>query len=330
MNEHHHRPSFFWPIILIGAGAILLLRNLGMVPAFSWSSLLRLWPLLLIVFGLDILFGRRTPWFGGVIGLLTVGIVIAILLYGPAFGFNTSSNPLVTETFTTPFEGTQHVQYYIEAADEPVTISAQDDENTLFNAVITHTGTMRYDVIGDAEKKISLSKVTTSDSWLDWDLSFEKRKWDIGLSTQAPAELLFDGGSGAVELDLAGIPLSEFNATFGSGASTVVLPESAEGYQVSVETGSGAMSLTLPERTDIELSLDTGSGAVNVHLPEGAALRIEVMDDGSGSLNLPAGLINVSSGTSGTGTWQASGFDEAEYQVTIRIINRGSGSLNIR
>lgn len=330
MNEHQHRPSFFWPIVLVGAGAILLLRNLGMIPAFSWSSLLRLWPLLLIVFGLDILFGRRTPWFGGVIGLLTVGIIIAVLFYGPAFGFNTSSNPLLTETFSTPAEGTQHVQYYIEASDEPVIVSALDDKATLFNAVITHTGIIRYDVIGETEKKISLSKTTTSDSWLDWDLSFEKRKWDIGLSTQVPAEMLFDGGSGAVELDLAGIPLSEFTASFGSGASTVVLPESGEGYSASVETGSGAMSLTLPEGTDIELSLDTGSGAVNVHLPDGAALRIEVLDDGSGSLNLPAGLLNVSNGTSGTGTWQASGFDEAEYQITIRIINRGSGALNIR
>lgn len=330
MNEHHHRPSFFWPIVLIGAGAILLMRNLGMIPAFSWSSLLRLWPLLLIVFGLDILFGRRTPWIGGVIGLLTVGIVIAVLFYGPAFGFNTSSDPLVTETFSTPVEDTQHVQYYIQASDEPVKMSALDDESGLFHAVITHTDSMRYDVIGDAEKKVSLSKVSTTDSWLDWNLSFEKRKWDIGLSTQVPAELLIDGGSGALDMDLAGIPLTEFTASFGSGASTVVLPESAEGYEVSVETGSGAMSLTLPENTDLELSLDSGSGAVNVHLPAGSALRIEVMDDGSGSLNLPTGLINISSGNSGTGTWQASGFDEAEYQITIRIINRGSGSLNIR
>jgi hypothetical protein len=330
MNEHHHRSSFFWPIILIGAGAILLMRNLEIIPAFSWSVLLRLWPLLLIVLGLDILFGRRIPWLGGVIGLLAVGVVVAVLYYGPVFGFDTTAEPLVTETFTTPLADTQFVEYYVEGSDEPISVSVLGNQTELFHAAVTHTGTMRYDVTGSTDKKIVLSKISSPDSWLNWDLSFEKRKWDIGFSAQVPADVLFDGGSGAVTMDLEGLQLNSFNATFGSGASTIVLPASSDGYKASFETGSGAMSLTLPEATDLELSLDSGSGAVNVHLPAGSALRIEVMDDGSGSLNLPTGLVNVSSGTSGTGTWQTSNFDEAAYQITIRIINRGSGSVNIR
>jgi len=53
------RTSLFWPVVLIGAGVILLLRNLGVLQNFDLQTLLRLWPLILVVIGLDLIFGRR-------------------------------------------------------------------------------------------------------------------------------------------------------------------------------------------------------------------------------------------------------------------------------
>ena len=43
------RPGLFWPLILIGLGALLLLQNLGYLPAGLWPALAQLWPVIFIL-----------------------------------------------------------------------------------------------------------------------------------------------------------------------------------------------------------------------------------------------------------------------------------------
>lgn len=43
------------PLILVGAGVLLLLNTLGVIPWASWSEIGRYWPVLVIAVGLSIL-----------------------------------------------------------------------------------------------------------------------------------------------------------------------------------------------------------------------------------------------------------------------------------
>jgi len=69
-----NRPSLFWPLLLIGLGVLLLLQTLALLPASLWAALAQLWPLLFIVFGLDLLIGRRSA--RGAATVLIVGVVL--------------------------------------------------------------------------------------------------------------------------------------------------------------------------------------------------------------------------------------------------------------
>lgn len=51
--------SLFFPILLVVLGIIFLLRNIGALPGDIWQVILNLWPLILIVIGLDNLFSRQ-------------------------------------------------------------------------------------------------------------------------------------------------------------------------------------------------------------------------------------------------------------------------------
>lgn len=55
--EYHklRKRNFFWPAVLIAAGLILLLENFGLLSPLSFG---RLWPIILIIWGLDILWRR--------------------------------------------------------------------------------------------------------------------------------------------------------------------------------------------------------------------------------------------------------------------------------
>ncbi len=116
-NSPRRSPGLFWPIIFIGGGVILLLSNLGYLVVNSWAMLWQLWPVLLIVIGLDVMFGRRGLW-GSVISAFLALIVIAGVV---ALLFAAQSNPGIlgaqspilfntdvsqhTEHITTPLAG---------------------------------------------------------------------------------------------------------------------------------------------------------------------------------------------------------------------------------
>lgn len=80
MRSRHLTNGTF--ILLIGV--YFLLRNLGIISSISWSSIFSLWPLLLIIIGIQIIFPR------GLLSLLAPLLLIAsfiILIFGPTLPF---------------------------------------------------------------------------------------------------------------------------------------------------------------------------------------------------------------------------------------------------
>ena len=73
--------SIVGPILLIGAGVLFLLNNLGIVDWAVWGGLWRLWPLALVAIGLDLLFGRRRPWLSTLLVLLLLVASVGLLFY---------------------------------------------------------------------------------------------------------------------------------------------------------------------------------------------------------------------------------------------------------
>ena len=81
-NTYH---SFFWPVIMLGAGVIWLLVNLNIISTYNLRVLYRLWPILIILAGLDVLFSRKLPLLGLLLALLLIASVILLLVLGNPF-----------------------------------------------------------------------------------------------------------------------------------------------------------------------------------------------------------------------------------------------------
>jgi len=88
IKNRFHRRSFFGPILLITIGLLFLGKNLGLIPGEGWGTIWRLWPLLLIIGGLDDLFRREgVAW---PILMIGVGAVLLINYFGPRSMFSWS------------------------------------------------------------------------------------------------------------------------------------------------------------------------------------------------------------------------------------------------
>ncbi len=318
--------SLFRPIVLIGVGLVWFLANLNVIPNFNPLALLNLWPLLLIALGLDLLIGRRSPLMGLLIGLVTVGAAIAILI---AFPSVTRGAQYTTDRYTEPVGGATSATIRIDGASQHVQIHSLTDSTNLFEGVIDHLGAMDYNVSGTTQKTISLSERGGSFNFFFGFPGFNAR-WDIGLNPKVPLTLNYHGGSGSNQIDLSGLQLTGASFDAGSGSSDITLPASDGAYSVSYSGGSGSLNMNILANADVTVTLDGGSGSLNIHTPNGAAVHLEVRNHGSGSVNHSGALARVSGGSDGkTGVWETSGFASATHKITIIARDLGSGSFNL-
>ena len=303
MNTSYRRgPDLFWPIILIGAGIIFLLSNLHVISGNPWPIIWNLWPVLLIVIGLDILFGRRSM-LGGLIGaalgvLLVVGVIFLLVLQPNLPGFSFGSSELHTSHNSALLGNVQAAGVSIDFGSGVNRLYAFGDSDKLVNADISYYGSLTFDV--SASNNQANIQINSRNSGLFFGGFGGGEKQDIGLNTRPVYDLNLSAGSGGADLDLSRLNLS--------------------GGRVDV--GSGGVDLRLPSAGKFTLRIDGGSGSLNVRTPGSLALRVEV-DRGSGSFSASSRLKTV-----GKDVFETEGFGSAQNAITL-IVNGGSGSISM-
>jgi hypothetical protein len=58
-SHRAYRFGFFWPVVLIALGIILLLNNINVLPGSAWEWVWRLWPVVFLAMGLDSILRRE-------------------------------------------------------------------------------------------------------------------------------------------------------------------------------------------------------------------------------------------------------------------------------
>jgi hypothetical protein len=84
-NCYHHRHydggNLLWGSLVLLAGVALLLNYLGILSWQFWNFILPFWPILLVLLGIRIIFGRN--WVSSLIVFLVgLAILAAIIIYG--------------------------------------------------------------------------------------------------------------------------------------------------------------------------------------------------------------------------------------------------------
>jgi hypothetical protein len=330
---HYYRyRSLFWPIALIGVGLVWLLANLGIISPVSFWSVLRLWPLLLIAIGLDIIFGRRWPAVGALIGIATVVAAVALLVaaptWAPALGWNAGAE-VKSGHFSEPVGNATSARMELHLSDASTTVSALSDSNNLIDANLQYVGDIDFTASGDTAKTVVLRRSGAIIWPFDWLVS-QPRRWDIGLNAGVPLDLNVDASSGDATLNLAGMKLKSLAIDASSGSMKVNLPEAPDHYALDARASSGSMSFSVPEGADVEASVSMSSGSMNFDVPNGAAVRVVVIDSSSGSVNVPREYTRTENRGGDKGAWESANFASATQKIVITVTHMSSGSVNVR
>lgn len=304
MEETHgtqprpRRGSLIGPLVLIGFGIVFLLNNLGVVDWDIWQIVFRLWPILLIAAGLDLVIGRRSPLGTVVVLLVILGLVFAgvWLLSGTLAGESR------TEHVVQAAQGAERAEIEIGGSVGRLTIGALAEPGTLVRGTLDlaageqlgrefriEAGTAHFSLESQGEWRIP------GFHW--WS---EDREWELDLAQGIPIQLTVNAGVGETRLEL--------------GALTAT--------GVTVNTGVGRTWITLPGQGRYLAHVRAGVGEVEIILPDGLAARI-VVSSGIGDIDV-IGDFHLEDGV-----YFSPGFEDAESRVDLDV-SGGIGRIVIK
>lgn len=313
LPERKQSRSFFWPIMLISLGVLLLLSNLGIVAWSTWNLLWRFWPLILVAVGIDVLFGQRSA-FGAIMSAFLVLILIAVVAGAvffadqlPFLNRYSADSPWQTSHVEHELDDFESANIFIDWTSPPGSLYALSDSETLIEGDITYQG----DLIFDVDSRGDVADINLDTRLINnWSITpFQgspRAEWEIGLTPEIPLDLSLDTGSGGCDFDLSELIIAD----------------------LYLDSGSGAIHLALPEGQSFHFELDSGSGSVHIDLPEDTGVRV-VLDSGSGPFNPGNDYDLVSGEKRGDGVWESENYDSAKYTIDINI-DQGSGSITFK
>jgi hypothetical protein len=297
------RRGLFWPLLLITIGLVFLLVNFGFIPGVTVLSLLSLWPLLLILAGIDIAIGRRWPLAALGIDLAVIGLGLALVATQPAM-FAGSPFFLVGGT---------------SGGERDVTVARASATSLSLDL---NGGAGRFRVSGGSTTLVEAHSPSE-------DLRLRRADFDSGgqhadvridqtgnrrvggatidvetrIASDIPTDLSINGGAGDFAIDLSNVTI-----------------RSAE-----LNVGAASLTLTLPKPTTASVNIEVNAGASNITIdvPEGVEARVTT----TGAL-LSLRSTNARVTVSGS-TAETAGYASATSRVTVKV-TAGASSITIR
>jgi hypothetical protein len=288
--------SFFWPGLLILVGVFALLINAGLLPTDRLYRLADLWPVILIVFGLELiarraLHGGAADLAGALIVLIAAGGAVAYVAAGPAIPGGThvlDSSGAVGEL--------DQANLHIEAGAATITIKGTGSLGTdLYRAHIEYSGP-KPDVSLD---RLSGNLTITQSSVFGL---FQSRRLslDLQINTNVRWKIEADTGAATETFDLTDAKVGSIDINTGASHDEIVL---------------GAPSGTVP------VTINGGALTVKLHRRPGTAASIQVS---GGAISLSADGREIHG--VGSQRWRSDGYDQAGSRYQIEI---NGGACNV-
>ncbi len=252
------RGSIVFPVLLIVAGVVLVLNNLGYLPWSVWGLLARLWPVVLIALGLDILFGRAVlRWAIGVALVVLVGIAVALAVVGPQ-GVGPGREVRV------PLPGAEQGRADLSFPVGSLDVRVSADPNLLLSGVVfapwpdsARWAERRSGGEAGVELTVERGYELPRTIWPN------RCRAELALSSRVPWALTATLGEGRARLDLTGLNLAELVVRGGGGPLELTLPAQGS-FRASVWGGAGEVTLRVPPSLPVRIRRTGGCGLVEL------------------------------------------------------------------
>ena len=250
--------GLIWPGVLIVIGAIALLVNTGIVTSDRLYRLGDLWPVLVIVLGLE-LFIVRTPMPAATAGiaavlilLVAVGGSIAYVAIGPAVP--TSG----TVSGSAAMDGLDHASLEVDAGGATLNIAGSDLGSDLYNARIDYSGPAPNISFERSSGHVQISQNSTFHF-----LGSQRFVLDMKLSTKVKWTIVVHSGAAADTYDFSKLQLASLEDDTGASHEDISL--GTPSGNVPIDINGGALTINLHRPTGTAADVRVSGGAVTLN-----------------------------------------------------------------
>jgi hypothetical protein len=262
LDQIYQGKSWLGGTILLVLGGVLLAGNLNALPWSGLDLLLRLWPMLIVAAGLDLMMQGRTSLLGGIIVVvLAVGLLAGLVWVGFA---GPGTLGAATLTVDQPLEGARSaaVQVTLISSDLSVTGGAQSDNLVDGTVYLSNQPEMSESyTISGGEGVYTLEPESNTHLPLFGPLHSEdsKLKLNSGIPTDVDLTLI----AGEQSLDLRTIKATNVDMETIFGRSVITLPSSG---RLNGKAGVifGELVVRVPRGTAVEFQMDTALVGKNI------------------------------------------------------------------
>jgi len=254
------RRSILWPLIIITVGCIWLLMSAGAFPEAMGDILLRAWPALLIVFGFDILVGRRHVRFArlaidlNLIGLvLTIAMLIGVVWFAYQKQADVVRADQVKEFAQTLSDDIAQIRLDVSVSRTAVAIIPAADSRDL-RAVFK----------GSEESDVTMT----------WNVEGDTGILVITETLPGPIPKLDNYGRGTLELILPVDVYVQLFALDGEEGDITANLQPLQIERIEFAVGGGDLQINLPTQNTLTGILKTLDGGIELDVPDSMALTV--------------------------------------------------------
>jgi hypothetical protein len=281
VNEYQpsqeRRRSVVGPAILIGLGLLFLGQNMGLLSGDVWFTLWRFWPVLLILGGVELIFGRSNWASAVVVALVLLVVGAAVVLPSTAVRL-----PWINVTASAAVPGPGAVDRVVEPLDgaSKATIELRHSAGRLTVAGLPAGSPLLIDAELPRRTDSPVDqRIRRNGAEVDVLLRDPERRsypifansyvehWQVYLSPSVATSLKVDTGASAFDLDLRPLRITDLQIKTGASGVKVQLPEAAGRTQARIKAGAAGVEVVVPQGVAARIS--TKGGLAGIDIDEG-------------------------------------------------------------
>lgn len=249
--------SLFWGVLFVLIGGLFLLNNLGVLNV-DWTTVWRLWPMILVVWGLSIMVGnQRPPWYAVVlmIGLMIFMIVAFAATQWVHGDFDVATGNSYSQTFEEPMAPkTEHATFRLQSGAGKFIIR---DTTTQLVKAETEVSFGKYDLSREQTDNSTYVTLDFRGRSRNWNFGGGRNRAEVQLNTTPAWNIYIDVGAASANFDLTPYKVEELRLNAGASSLRVRLGDRSEETRVRIKTGASSTTVEVPESVGCEVRLQT-------------------------------------------------------------------------
>src|SRR5258707_3233589 len=260
--------SFFWPAALILVGVFALLVNSGLVAPERLDRLADLWPLILVVIGLELLVRRSLQ--GANAELAAVLIVVLAIVGATAYVALGPAIPAGKRTLDVSGKlvSLKQASVRVEAKAAQITMEGADIGADLYRAHVVYSGNTPGVVFAESNGDLQILQGNSS------GLFFQDRRFalDLKLNTAVIWKIVVDSGASSDVFKLSSVPVADIELNTGASRQDITLGSPSGSVPINVNGGGPTPDGPPPQRGAAAGPPSGGPGNLTVRRRAGHAV----------------------------------------------------------